>query len=962
MGGIKNKLNNKLSNKTLFKVPLWLKGDVRRKSDRGIVSDTNLLGSRLPSFSQPSEMLTRNISNTRKSNWWNLYASKTIGSLRLVSLTKYLAISCFTLALISTLILNIVSSYSLSKIESNAIDSNSEVSTLANDSSSISLSFSNATGSCSDTSNPANVCMSIPDGGGIATGGHTVTVNAGNDIASYELKLSSKTEETALVNEDKGSNATAIEPITKTYTSVQDLDGFKNVLLSYASDNTWAYFVIGGGSDFGYVAPMTPASEPKTIIDSNTGSANNRDIYYGARVDNPATMLAGNYTAQIVYTVTATLHEPTIASISPTTYELGSNEGLDSSNRLPVTITGNYLSSTSRVYLTNSNTTASNAGTEYDCTNIQVASNGNSLTCTLPTDKTNSDLEAGTYNLAVLADNGTAALDNAFTYTKPSICRNADLDSDCQVDIDDNMIPVTYVGYDGNGGGHWAVVSDADIQNNPGSWYNYRSGQWANAVTVQNPSKYTSAATGTEVDNNDVLGYWVYIPRYAYEVQRRDAIDKVVDPQNFDIVFQTADEKNTPVPSCNSADRVWVNGTPTSNAGSSNSNILSKDYRTGCWPNNRTYVANSSNTTWATNPAFTWGNTELNGIWAGKYETTGKITAPTVKPNQHANISEYLGNFYLAAKSIGVNDLNNVGGGSSSTSTTERPTLEDDLVPNSHHLDKATSHMLKNSEWGSITYLAHSKYGAGINTSISYDTNVQRNSAYPSSSADADGTSSRYGITGCGPAKANETSSRETYDDGAPLSADVIESSTACSTDPELGPKRAYNGELGVLSSTTNTIYGVYGLSGGAGEYVMGNRTTNAAQTTTTNTRYFGSPAKSPYVDLYATAPNGSFGTKPSWSSGSSEQYYNYDVCTFETCGGTATYETTIVQSVSRDYQSWGRTYSYFVYSSGPWFYRGSNSNYSYASPFYTNGYNGGITVNSGSRAALLALPAQNSQ
>ena len=58
MGGIKNKLNNKLSNKTLFKVPLWLKGDVRRKSDRGIVSDTNPLGSRLPSFSQPSKMLT----------------------------------------------------------------------------------------------------------------------------------------------------------------------------------------------------------------------------------------------------------------------------------------------------------------------------------------------------------------------------------------------------------------------------------------------------------------------------------------------------------------------------------------------------------------------------------------------------------------------------------------------------------------------------------------------------------------------------------------------------------------------------------------------------------------------------------------------------------------------------------------------------------------------------------------
>ena len=1022
MGGIKNKLNNKLSNKTLFKVPLWLKGDVRRKSDRGIVSDTNPLGSQLPSFSQPSEMLTRNISNTRTSNWWSLYASKTIGSLRLVALTKYLSIACLSLAILSTLVLNIISSYSSSNIESNAIDDNSnEVSTLANDSSSISLSFSNATGICSDTSNPANVCMSIPDGGGIATGGHTVTVNAGNDIASYELKLSSKTEETALVNEDKGSNATAIEPITKTYTSVHDLDGFKNVLLNYGLDNNWAYFVIGGGSGLGYVAPMTSASEPKTIIDSSTGSTNNRDIYYGARVDNPATMLAGNYTTQVVYTVTATLHEPTIASISPTTYELGSNEGLDSTNRLPVTITGNYLSSTSRVYLTNSNTTASNAGTEYDCTNIHVASNGNSLTCTLPTDKTNSDLEAGDYNLTVLADNGTAVLDNAFTYTKPSICRNADPDSDCQVDIDDNMIPVTYVGYDGNGGGYWRIVTKEEIENNKGSWYDYGNKQWANAITLRGDFEAGCFSVGLDSDadagvvhyfsssrqceisargqsadarapeiisgtiytplglakawsngelpdgvdasqlneilfSSDVsdgtsateviLGYWVYIPRYAYEVQRRDAIDRVVDPQNFDIVFQTADEKNIPAPSCNSANSVWVDGTPVTDAGSSNSNILSKDYRTGCWPNNRTYVANSSNTTWATHPAFTWGDTELNGIWVGKFETTGKITAPTVKPNQHANISEYIGEFYTMSKSIGKEDKCNVGGNTISG-----------MTQNSHNLQTTKSHMLKNSEWGAITYLAHSKYGAGINTSYTRDTNVNKNGAYPSSSADADGTSSRYGITGCGPVSAGSTSN---YTDGTPLSADVIESPTACSQDIT----RAYNGSLGVLSSTTNTIYGVYDLSGGASEYVMGNRTTSATETSTAPSwpEVFTTPAKEPYVDLYVATLNGPFGTKPSWSSGSSEYLYNYDVCTFGTCGGTATYETTTVQSVSSGYQSWGGAGSYFVDSSDPWFYRGGHSNNGSASPFYTGYTYGSSYTYYGSRAALLALPAQNSQ
>ena len=134
--------------------------------------------------------------------------------------------------------------------------------------------------------------------------------------------------------------------------------------------------------------------------------------------------------------------------------------------------------------------------------------------------------------------------------------------------------------------------------------------------------------------------------------------------------------------------------------------------------------------------------------------------------------------------------------------------------------------MLKNSEWGAITYLAHSKYGAGINTSYTQKSNVSKNGAYPSSSADADGTSSQYGITGCGPVSAGSTSN---YTDGTPLSADVIESPTACSQDLT----RAYNGSLGVLSSTTNTIYGVYGLSGGASEYVMGNRTTSTTETST---------------------------------------------------------------------------------------------------------------------------------
>ena len=115
---------------------------------------------------------------------------------------------------------------------------------------------------------------------------------------------------------------------------------------------------------------------------------------------------------------------PTISTLNQNIYELGSDTNLDSNNRLPITITGTNLQSTYSIYLegplddtgnTTTNTKQYNLA-DY-VTNINNA--GTQLTATLPTDLTNSDLEAGDYTIHVVTqgtdENGVVA---GFSYTE----------------------------------------------------------------------------------------------------------------------------------------------------------------------------------------------------------------------------------------------------------------------------------------------------------------------------------------------------------------------------------------------------------------------------------------------------------------------------------------------------------------------------------------------------------------
>ena len=123
------------------------------------------------------------------------------GITTIINKVKYIGIASLTIAILSVIILNLISTYSSSNIESNA-EPVGDVSTLANiDPASISISISSYPSSSSTGGNNPNLSLSIPQGGGIATGRHTVTISVGSDVQEYRARFSSKTEETALVNE-----------------------------------------------------------------------------------------------------------------------------------------------------------------------------------------------------------------------------------------------------------------------------------------------------------------------------------------------------------------------------------------------------------------------------------------------------------------------------------------------------------------------------------------------------------------------------------------------------------------------------------------------------------------------------------------------------------------------------------------------------------------------------------------
>jgi hypothetical protein len=329
---------------------------------------------------------------------------------------------------------------------------------------------------------------------------------------------------------------------------------------------------------------------------------------------------------------------------------------------------------------------------------------------------------------------------------------------------------------------------------------------------------------------------------------------------------------------------------------------------------------------WATHPAFTFGTTELNGIWIGKFESsrsdsyycytypcngdggTQYIGAPlvssslyaTIKPNKAPATYQRVSNQYLSAK----------------------------YIKTAHNLNTLDVNMSNNNHWGAATYLSTSIYGTNT-------TKVYNNGYYYSSGGSNSNTTSTF-RTGCGPLSSS-TEAGQGDSNG-----------NVCST---------YETTVGQYASTTGNVYGIYDMAGGVYEYQMAvyanpTGTPMTGYTSTFNSGFtvngsttgkcylsgnypnvqdcnnISSPVAFPDTKYYQTYDVSIFTNTYDNSSGGTIYGYdgNNNFCTYQTCGGQALHETKSVQSVSSSLQSWGLDYSRFVDADSPWFIRGGYS------------------------------------
>ena len=423
------------------------------------------------------------------------------------------------------------------------------------------------------------------------------------------------------------------------------------------------------------------------------------------------------------------------------------------------------------------------------------------------------------------------------------------------------------------------VKADTESSTSTYGWYDYANKKWANAVLVTdtNRSRSTYQNATAGTEITDSDILAFYVWIPRYKYKVWNK-DKVVGTDSCD-----AQNMGVGI--------VFESGTASTGEITCTNYSFAAPSSTAGSPNETCTGENGNK---YTHPAFTFGDNEVRGFWIGKYELSSETPTATdgggssttltarILPNVNSWRNNNVSNFSTVIQNMQAS--NNIYGLSTDKSTTD-------------------SHMLTNMEWGAVAYLTHSAFGRCYGTDCT-EVTINNCSTY---------------VTGIG--------------------ADAVSasrSSTTCTTDAN-----KYNGAKGVLASTTGNVYGVYDMSGGAYEYVMGNMS-STADTYTFYSRsagfassWYNDYSNQKYVNTYA---NG--------TTESDQSAYNRGRL------GDATGEVVLSTGGTG---GWYNDYAYFPYSSYPWFVRGGNySNGSIAGVLGFNNNNGNANSYYSARAALV--------
>ena len=457
---------------------------------------------------------------------------------------------------------------------------------------------------------------------------------------------------------------------------------------------------------------------------------------------------------------------------------------------------------------------------------------------------------------------------------------NLDKSGANEPDLVDGLIPVVYYN------NKW-VKADESNSNSTYQWYDYNNKKWANAVLVTstNRSTYQNATAGTVITESDILAYYVWIPRYKYKVWN---ISKQAGAEST-YAYNAKTEGIDIVFESGKESTGTISCIYNYNVDSANGGVdLSTTTAETCTGSNGQYY---------THPAFTFGNDELRGFWISKFEISS--SSPTAT-NGGGNVTN------LTVRSLpNVNSWRNITVSNINTVIQNMQTSSN-IYGLSTSRTNTDSHMLTNYEWGAVAYLTNSKYG-------------------------------RCDDDGCTEVTINNCSSFITGIAGDSVSSG--ESSTTCTT-----AANQYNGTYGKLASATGNITGVYDMSGGAYEYVMG----NISSVTTGYTFY---PRSSGFASSWYTTDTAKYLTTYAYDT-----VYNNQKAYNRGRLGDATAET-LLSTASTG--GWYGDYAYFLYSSNAWFVRGGYYDYdSLAGVFSFISGNGLSSIYGSSHAALVFLSA----